>query len=304
MNAIETRKLTKMFNGHVAVDELDLTVPQGSVFGFLGPNGAGKTTTLRMLVGLARPTSGLAVVLGEPVSHPSRRYLSRTGYLPDVPGFYNWMRPVEFLKLIGEIFGLKGRDLTLRIGEVLELTGLVGVKTKIGGFSRGMKQRLGLAQALLNRPELIFLDEPTSALDPIGRKEVLDVMGRLAGQTTIFFSTHILNDVERVCDTVAILHQGKLLTQQRIHELRESYASRFLRIEVDGDPDLPALLGDQPWVKQIERSGEGWRLQAQDLKVAQLRLPEFLSAHGLALRRFEILEPSLEDIFVRLVNKK
>ncbi|MBC7341274.1 MAG: ABC transporter ATP-binding protein [Clostridia bacterium] len=304
MNAIETRKLTKMFNGHVAVDELNLVVPQGSIFGFLGPNGAGKTTTLRMLVGLARPTSGEAWVLGEPISRPSRRYLGRIGYLPDVPGFYNWMRPYDFLKLVGEIFGLKGRDLTIRIGEALELTGLAGVKTKIGGFSRGMKQRLGLAQALLNRPELIFLDEPTSALDPIGRKEVLDTMGRLAGQTTVFFSTHILNDVERVCDTVAILHQGKLLAQQRIHELRESYASRSIQVEVEGNSDLTSLLKGQDWVEQVERYGEGWRLRPRNIRVAQYRLPEFLSAHGLALRKFEILEPSLEDIFVRLVKEK
>ncbi|MCL6614991.1 MAG: ABC transporter ATP-binding protein, partial [Firmicutes bacterium] len=238
MNAIETHGLTKRFGARTAVDRLNLIVPQGAVYGFLGPNGAGKTTTLRMLVGLARPTEGEAFVLGTSIADGRRAYLRRIGYLPDVPGFYTWMRAPEFLKLVGRIFGLGGRELDGRVAEALDLTGLAGIKTRIGGFSRGMKQRLGLAQALINRPELVFLDEPTSALDPIGRKEVLEAIARLAGRTTVFFSTHILNDIERVCDIVGILKEGRLIAQKPIHELRASFAACCLYVEFEGEPDL------------------------------------------------------------------
>lgn len=269
---------------------------------FLGPNGAGKTTTLRMLVGLARPTSGDAFVLGESVLAAGKRYLRRIGFLPDVPGFYNWMRPAEFLMLAGEIFGMSGRELRMRVGEVLEITGLKGVKARIGGFSRGMKQRLGLAQALLNRPEVIFLDEPTSALDPIGRKEILDTISQLSGRTTVFFSTHILNDVERVCDIVAIINHGRLLTQQSISSLRKSYSSHKIYLELEGEPDISAKIEGQPWIDRIEKSDKGWFIHPADLQAAQQALPRMIADHGLVLRRFELVEPSLEDIFVRLVN--
>lgn len=301
MYAIETRELGKKFGDRAAVERLSLTVESGSVFGFLGPNGAGKTTTLRMLVGLARPTSGCAYVLGESVVG-RREYLRRIGFLPDVPGFYNWMRPWEFLSLAGQTFGLSGQALRRRVDEVLELTGLLGVKTRVGDFSRGMKQRLGMAQALVNDPELVFLDEPTSALDPIGRRDVLDAIGRLAGRTTVFFSTHILADVERVCDTVAVLKDGRLVTQRRIQDLRESYASHFIYLQVEQKCDLKALCCGLDWVGRIEPYREGWQLEPPDLAAAQQRLPGLLASHQLTLRHFELVEPSLEDIFVRLVN--
>lgn len=303
MFAVETRKLSKQFGTKAAVDGLTLRVPRGSVFGFLGPNGAGKTTTLRMLVGLARPSSGDAFVLGESILS-RKQYLRRIGFLPDVPGFYNWMRPQEFLMLVGDIFGMCGRDLRMRVGEVLELTGLDDVKVRIGGFSRGMKQRLGLAQAMLNQPELLFMDEPTSALDPIGRKEILDTISRLAGRTTVFFSTHILNDVERVCDTVAIINHGSLVAQQSISSLKESYSFHKIYLKLEGDPDISAAIESQPWVDRVERHDHGWFLHLVDLPAAQQALPGMIADHGLALRRFELVEPSLEDIFVRLVNNQ
>ncbi|MGE5530078.1 MAG: ATP-binding cassette domain-containing protein [Patescibacteria group bacterium] len=304
MNAIATRGLTKVFGAQRAVDRLDLEVPTGSVFGFLGPNGAGKTTTLRMLVGLSRPTSGTAEVLGVPIGAPGKAYRQKIGYLPDVPGFYDWMTPAGFLSLVGSVFGLSSRDSERRAAEVLELAGLGGVKKRIGGFSRGMKQRLGLAQAMMNDPELLFLDEPTSALDPIGRREVLEAVSRLRGRTTVFFSTHILNDVERVCDMVAILNGGRLVTQQRIDDLRESYASHFIYLELEDKADFTALAADRPWLGRVEPFREGWRLMPPRLREAQKGLPELLSANGMIIRRFELLEPSLEDIFVGLVNGK
>ncbi|MGQ9779052.1 MAG: ATP-binding cassette domain-containing protein [Bacillota bacterium] len=304
MYAVETIGLTKRFGAQTAVDRLNLRVPKGSIFGFLGPNGAGKTTTLRMLLGLARPTAGEALILGEPITDPARRYRRRVGYLPDVPGFYDWMRPREFLRFAGELFGLGGRELEKRIDGLLELVGLAGVKTRIGGFSRGMKQRLGLAQAFINQPEVVFLDEPTSALDPLGRKEVLEAISRLAGRTTVFFSTHILADVERVCDTVGILNQGRLVAQRSIEELRAAYAVAALYVECEGRPDLLALLREERWAGRVEAHGEGWRLYPPDLACAQRELPRLIGAQGLALRRFEMVEPTLEEIFVRLVNEE
>ena len=269
-----------------------------------------------MLTGLANPTAGDALVLGESIRDSSRSYLSRIGFLPDVPGFYDWMRPHEFLSLAGSIFGITGKRLKSRVAETLELTGLKGVKKRIGGFSRGMKQRLGLAQALINEPELVFMDEPTSALDPLGRKEVLETISKLAGTTTVFFSTHILNDVERVCDTVAIINKGVLVTQQRIQELRQSYSSHYIYVELDNGAtlDLEALSAaatahaapaglDTPAGLEIERYREGWRIKPSDLKAAQKSLPRFIAEQGLALRRFELIEPSLEDIFVGLVSQ-
>ncbi len=304
MNVIETQGLTKRFGAHTAVDHLNLEVPRGSIFGFLGPNGAGKTTTLRMLTGLARPDEGDARIMGHSLRESGQPYLRMIGFLPDVPGFYGWMRAPEYLALAGEIFGLRGKELKSRIGEVLALAGLTGVKTKIGGFSRGMKQRLGLAQALINRPELIFLDEPTSALDPIGRKEVLEEIGSLAGQVTVFFSTHILGDVERVCDNVAVLKEGRLVTQKGIEELRESYTAQDIYVECEGRPDLPALLRGRAWAGEVEALESGWRLKPRDLAAAQRELPALIAAAGLPLRRFDLMEPTLEDIFVKLVNGK
>ncbi|MHB8274764.1 MAG: ATP-binding cassette domain-containing protein [Dermatophilaceae bacterium] len=207
--SIRTTGLTKVYGEKHALDSVDLVVEEGSVFGFLGPNGAGKTTTLHILTGLAHPTSGSAQILGRDVASAGNAVRAQIGFLPDVPGFYEWMKAGEFLRFAGGLFGIARPVLDERVGMLLDLAGLGDVDTKIGGYSRGMKQRLGVAQALINAPRLLLLDEPTSALDPMGRKDVLDMLMSLRGRTTVFFSTHILADVERVCDTVAILDRGR-----------------------------------------------------------------------------------------------
>ena len=222
MAAVEIEKLTKKFGAVAAVYNLTLHVPKGTVFGFLGPNGAGKTTTLRILLGLAAPTAGEVRILGKNIRE-DRSYLRRVGFLPDVPVFYNWMTAREYLRFTGELFGLEPAPLSRKIEELLELVGLQKEKKRIGGFSRGMKQRLGLAQALVNDPEIVFLDEPTSALDPIGRKEVLDSINAFKDRVTVFFSSHILADVERVCSRAAIIDRVELVTEGSIAELRQKY---------------------------------------------------------------------------------
>ncbi len=291
-----------------------MSVPRGSVYGFLGPNGAGKTTALRILAGLARPTSGSAFILGRDVVAATNEVRSLLGFLPDVPGFYPWMTAPEFLRFSGELFGLGRAELEDRVSALLALSGLEGTNNKIGGYSRGMKQRLGIAQALINAPELLMLDEPTSALDPIGRKEVLEMIGALGGRTTVFFSTHILSDVERVCDHVAILNKGRIVTQASIAELKERSGEDRVVLEVEGrsgdgasgDAALRLVnrLAGSPWLLNVERTGNGRLLLAvADLPAAQRAIPQAVAELELGLRLMEIEEASLENVFIELVGE-
>src|SRR5664280_1057410 len=180
------------------------------------------------------------------------------GFLPDVPGFYEWMTAEEFLRFAGGLFGIPKRTLDARVEVLLDLAGLTEVTTRVGGYSRGMKQRLGVAQALINAPKLLMLDEPTSALDPMGRKDVLDMIASLKGRTTVFFSTHILSDVERVCDTVAILDQGRVIVQAPIDDLKARYGAAKVVVEVEEGADaLAAEIGVQPWASAVERQENG-----------------------------------------------
>ena len=203
MAAIKCEGLTKRYGNVVALDSLDLSIKERSIFGFLGPNGAGKTTTVKLLVGLSNPTVGRAWIAGQEVTPEAIGLRKKIGYLPEVPAFYNWMNGPEFLSFVGELHHLSKAEIKNRSDELLELVELKETaKRRIGGYSRGMRQRLGIAQALMNRPEVLFLDEPCSALDPIGRREVLELIKRLSAGATVFMSTHILSDVERVCDSV------------------------------------------------------------------------------------------------------
>lgn len=305
MYAIETKELTKRYKTVTAVDNLDLHVPKGSIFGFLGPNGAGKTTTLKMLMGFTTPTTGEALVLGENVMANGGNFRKQVGYLPDVPSYYNWMRADEFLSFSGQLFGLGGSKLKNRVAELIDMAGLSGVKTHIGGFSRGMKQRLGIAQALINKPEVVLMDEPTSALDPIGRKEVLEMISRFKGNMTVVLSTHILSDVEKVCDTVAILNEGKLVTEEPITTLKEKYIHSAILLRVLGDiKQVSDEIAKLDWVKQTELQDDTLRIVVSNMASAQKAIPKVLAQMDVGLRDFRIDEANLEDIFVRLVKNK
>ena len=300
---IELIELTKHYGDVTAVDHLSVTVTPGCVTGFLGPNGAGKTTTLRILAGLAHPSGGSARVFGHDVARDADAVHRLIGYLPDVPGFYAWMTAADYLRLSGRLFGLSGPALDGRIEALLDLAGLTGVSARIGTYSRGMKQRLGVAQALINAPRLLLLDEPTSALDPIGRKEVLDMIAALAGRTTVFFSTHILADVERVCDTIAVLDRGRVVEQAAIDDLKRRHGhGQRLVLEVDDPARLAAALSGAPWLTAVEPDGAALRLTVTDLPAAERDLPTVISAAGLGLRRLEVDEVSLEEVFVELVR--
>ena len=302
-SAIEIEGLTKIYKETRALDGLDLSVPEGSVFGFLGPNGAGKTTALRILTGMARPTAGGATVFGHDVVHATNEVRSLIGFLPDVPGYYPWMTAEEFLRFSGRLFGVSGTVLDARVESLLDMAGLAGVTQRVGGFSRGMKQRLGVAQALVNAPRLLMLDEPTSALDPMGRKDVLDMIAALKGRTTVFFSTHILTDVERVCDTVAILDHGRVVRQAPMSELkREGHALRVLVELEEGAEDLEPLVAGEPWVTECRREGHSLRCIVSDISAARRAIPALVAGRGLAMVRMAEEEPTLEDVFVELVG--
>jgi len=307
--SVSVDNLTKAYPAHTAVDQLTMSVPQGSVFGFLGPNGAGKTTTVRMVLGFARPTSGSVSVLGHDLGSSSDTELAllrrRIGFLPDVPGFYPWMSARDVLRFAASLVGVKGTTLTKRTESLLELAGLSDVRQRVGGYSRGMKQRLGIAQALIGAPDLLVLDEPTSALDPIGRKAVLDMVAALRGRTTVFFSTHILSDVERVCDEVAILDKGRLVTQGSVEELKTQYggSSRYALDVTSETARLRATLVTEPWVGRIVDTASGVELTVNDLDLARRRVPAIVAGLDVGLVRFEPIETSLEDVFVSLVQR-
>ena len=275
MNAIRTEGLTKRYKDVIALDDLALEVPEHCVFGFLGPNGAGKTTTVKLLTGFSRATSGKAWVAGESVAENPLALRRKIGFLPDVPAFYDWMTGSEFLGFIGRCHGLGKVAIQARIPEVLEIVELRKAgNRRVGGYSRGMRQRLGLAQALLNDPKVLFLDEPTSALDPIGRREVLELILKLRETTTIFMSTHILSDVERVCDHVGIIDRGRLVTVSTVDALQRKYARSTFEIEFFEDPGpFVESLKAIPWISDIKTevngSGPVVRVQASDLERAR-----------------------------------
>ena len=307
--AIATHGLTKRYGSEVlALDGLDLEVPAGSVFGFLGPNGAGKTTTLRILASLARATAGGAEILGVPVgaSAPNRQGL--LGYLDQDPRFHGWMRGRELLELVGTLYGMRGPDLRARIDETLAAVGLAdAARRAIGTYSGGMRQRLGLAQAVLNRPPVLLLDEPVSSLDPEGRRQVLEIIRGLGGQSTVLFSTHILNDVERVCDRVAILDRGRLVTEAGIGELLDRYAQPVYVIEPDatdaGAADrLARELRPMVGVAAVEVTSGVLRVAVGDSSDIGSRLLAAVAASGQSVGRFERQRPTLEDVFLRLVG--
>ncbi len=306
MDAIEISGLVKKYGEVTALDGLTFEVPKGSIFGFLGPNGAGKTTTTRILVGLSRPTAGRVSVLGFDSVTDAKSMKRYVGYLPESPAFYDWMRAGEYLSFIAESFGLRGQQLKRKIADLLDASGLSGAaKQKIGTFSRGMKQRLGIAQAFANDPEILILDEPTSALDPIGRKEVLDLIESLSKRKTVFFSTHILGDVERVCDSVAIIDGGRLIVQGELERLKKTYARPSFLIEVDADASLLAdKLRSASWASAVQVEGGAVTVDVSDIRAAQLELAGIVWRAGLPIRKIEFKEIALEDIFVDAVEDK
>jgi ABC-2 type transport system ATP-binding protein len=309
--AVRARGLTKRFGPVLALDDLNLDVPAGSVFGLLGPNGAGKTTALRILTGLARPSAGTAEVAGIPVGLDRPELRRKLGYLDQDPRFYGWMRGRELLELVGRLFGLDGAALRARVGETLEVAGLTEAgDRRIGGYSGGMRQRLGIAQALLARPEIVVLDEPVSSLDPEGRRDVLELVAGLRGTMTVIFSTHVLADVERICDRVAILDRGRLVIEAALVDLLAEHARPIYGLVADrGQAEavhaLVARLRLAPWVADVTTEPGGvLRIAVSDPDVAGREILPLVVAAGVRLASFERVRPTLEDVFLELVGPR
>ena len=306
--AIETRGLTKRFGSILALDRLDLAVPRGSIFGLLGPNGAGKTTTIRILAGLARPTAGSALVAGVPVGLGQPELRRRLGYLDQDPRFYSWMKGRELLELVGRLHGLGGAELRTRVAGMLERTGLAGAaERRIGGYSGGMRQRLGIAQALVHGPELLILDEPVSSLDPEGRRDLLELVAGLRGEATVVFSTHVLADVERICDRVAILDRGRRVTEGPLEELLAAHARPIYNLDPAPRQEaavaaLLARLRAAPWTTDVTATPAGIRVTVADPDAAAGAILPLVVACGVVLESFERARPTLEDVFLKLVG--
>jgi len=305
MARIRCEGLTKCYGRVEALRGLSLCVEDGGCIGFLGPNGAGKTTTIRILTGLARPGGGRAEVNGFDVVTGRAKVKASIGYLAQSPAFYNYMSGEEFLLFTASLFRLDGQAARGRATELLTRLGLREARHRaIAGYSGGMRQRLGLAQALMNRPAILFLDEPVSSLDPIGRHEILSLIEELKQETTVFMCSHVLADVERVCDRVIIVREGRVAVEAGIEQLRQSYATPVFTVELDSrDPDLTAALRAQPFVSGVRREGPVYRVAAADAGAARRELPRFVLDAGATLVRYGVETPTLEDIFLKVVGE-
>lgn len=309
-HAIATRGLSKSYGGVEALKPLDLRVPKGSVFGFLGPNGAGKTTLIRLLLGLAKPTGGSATVLGRDVVEDSLEIPGRVGYLAQHPRFYGRMTARETLRFVARFFYSGPNEaIEERIVETLALAGLEDKGDRpVKDLSGGERQRLGLAQAQVNRPELLILDEPAASLDPMGRRDVLTVIELLKEEATVFYSTHILEDVERVSDAVAILDRGELAAQGAIEELLTGDAAVY-ELVLKGDARAThSRLSAQPWVSSLQEVPSSdetrWLVTVTDETAAEERLLRLVLADGSArVTSFGRKRRTLEEVFVSLVGE-
>ncbi len=296
--AIETTHLRKEFGRKVAVQDLTLEVPRGEVFGFLGPNGAGKTTAIKVLMGLIHPTSGSARLLG--LAPEDVHAKERVGFLPELFRFHEWLTAEEFLDFHGQLYGMGAAKRRRRVPEVLELVGLRGeAKYRLRTFSKGMQQRIGIAQAILNWPDVVLLDEPTSALDPIGRRDVRDLIRLLKEEgRTVFLNSHLLSEVEMVCDRVAIIDRGRVIATGRLQEL----LAQTLEVEVEAAGSTPEMLQDLQRLGQSAESVDGRIvLRLPDRESIPL-VAETVLRHGGKLYSLSRRRGSLEDLFIRVVE--
>ncbi len=301
--AVETLHLRKVYGNHVAVEDLTLQVEEGEVFGFLGPNGAGKTTSVKMLMGLIHPTSGTARLLDRPLGDVEAR--KKIGFLPELFRFHDWLRGEELLDLHARLYGMSKAERRKRIPEVLKLVGLAGAaKERVRTYSKGMQQRIGLGQALLNYPRLVFLDEPTSALDPLGRRDVREVIARLRQEgMTVFLNSHLLSEVESLCDRAAIVNHGRVAAIGPMAALLQHEMTVELRVGPYSSETLDALreVVDIEHIDGPERQTLIARVQDEETVA---RAVDLLVRHGVAVYGVTPERRSLEDVFVDIISSE
>ncbi len=303
MNALKIDNLHKSFGKNTIINGLSMSIPENTIFGFLGKNGAGKTTTMKMILGFLKKDEGSIKVFGEEVSFGQSKTNRFIGYLPDVPEFYGYMTAKEYLNLCGAITGLSKNEIKNKSEELLELVGLRDVNKRISGYSRGMKQRLGIAQALLNSPKLLICDEPTSALDPLGRKEILDIILKIKDSTTVIFSTHILSDVEAICDHVVVLDKGKNVLEGSIDELKNIKRKNTIKVRFKSDKELKAFKSLDKFSNMLtNEKGDTLYLTDEDNQLKDIDILYELYKLNIFPIEIKIEEPTLENIFMEVTK--
>lgn len=303
MDALKIENLHKSFGKNTIINGLSMSIPENTIFGFLGKNGAGKTTTMKMILGFLKKDEGSIEVFGEEVSFGQAKTNRFIGYLPDVPEFYGYMTAKEYLNLCGAITGLSKNEIENKSEELLELVGLRDVNKRISGYSRGMKQRLGIAQALLNSPKLLICDEPTSALDPLGRKEILDIILKIKDITTVIFSTHILSDVEAICDHVVVLDKGKNVLEGSIDQLKNIKRKNTIKIRFKSDKELKAFKSLDKFSNLLTNEKEDTLyLIDEENQLKDIDILYELYKLNIFPVELKIEEPTLENIFMEVTK--
>ncbi|MBM5612138.1 ABC transporter ATP-binding protein [Listeria seeligeri] len=301
MGKLKIQGLKKKYNGKIVIKGINLTINNKECVALIGPNGAGKTTIINMIVQILTPDEGQITLNGQ----DAKLVREKIGFLPQYPEFYGWMTAVECLRFMGKLSNMEKKDIETRIQEVLLLVGLADkAKKKISAYSGGMRQRLGIAQAILHRPELLILDEPVSALDPIGRREIIQLLENLKKEITILFSTHILKDAEEICDRIAIIKEGELVTDKTITQLLQEESSSIFDVEFIGDSDAwQQILIQNEFIEKIEKIGTVYQVYSTDRKAcSEAILKTLLQING-ELIRVENRHQNLEEIFVEKVGK-
>lgn len=302
---IKVKNLTKRFGSFEVLKGISFEVKSGSVSGFLGPNGAGKTTTMNILTGLTGYNGGEIIIDGRELCKNKESLMKKVGYLPENPVFYGYMNAYEYLNLIGTVSGCNKGKIKNRTEELLDIVKLTeDAKRRIGGYSRGMKQRMGLAAAMFNDPEILFLDEPSSALDPEGRMDMMNLIDDLKDRgKTVFLSTHILSDVERVCSELNILNHGEILFSGSLKDLENEYIQPIYDIEFEHDcGSIKDELKKYDWVVNIKSTGNSMSVYVKNYEAVGNMLLSEVSGHDNLIVSYNLRKSSLEDIFMRLVK--
>lgn len=297
---IKITEVSKKFGSQEVLRNINLTISEGQIFGLLGKNGAGKTTLMKIILGLTKMDHGSIAIFEENVSFgetPTNRHI---GYLPDVPSFYPFMTAGEYLRYCGEITGLNKEQRHERAEKYLQLVGLENNKKRISGFSRGMKQRLGIAQALLHQPKILICDEPTSALDPIGRRDILEILQKIKQETTVIFSTHILNDAEKICDEIALIHDGEFVLSGNLKDILNAHQKQLLVVELQSTQDQQKFQARFP---QAIGNDDQLLLSSSDLVALQKEVFEFSIEQQMIIQSITIKKASLDEIFMEVTAK-